>query len=421
MDQLGEAEVNFLRAKLQTFLSRNPESEVRAEGRDPAIARLWGDEGIEVPLRSDDGELFEALNSVRLPPPFTAIWHDDTGEFEAIYTILDAESPLLDRSFEFLYRGNRYDCCFGPSSERLRVIAQRARPSSRPSRSDFRNLQPFYRFERMLEEHPDSHFVKNGNPTSFWIKGIESYDDDRIGDLVRNLNFYMYYFDRNTPTILIHEESVARNVGAISVGLNDMSFPNSLSGQDLDQHLLILWASSQSGDPILRFIHYYQILEYAGFYHVKNQIRREMERALVAPDAASRPSRVAQQILDSISADRRTDEQKISAMIEECVDLQKMWEVIELSLGAFAEAIELDGGFVLPPLVNTSTSYDDFSRVWNNQFTPALHRIRNALVHARESRQSTMIAPTNANRERLAPWLVPLSETAAQVMLYSRL
>ena len=421
MDVLGEAEVNYLRAKLQAFLSRNPEADVRIGGRKPSVSRLWGEEAIEIPLRSDDEELFQALNAVRLPPRFTAIWHEDIGEFEVIFTVLNKENRLLGRKFTFRYRGGCYDCGFGPSSQRLRTIARKARPSGSASHSDFRNLQPFYRFEHMLEEHPDEAYVTNRLPISFWIRGIDGYDDDRIGDLVRNLNFHMAYFDGRSPTILIHEESVTFH------SVNDAhrpdidSFPDSLFGQDIDQHLLILWASAQLGDPFLRFIQYYQILEYAGFYHVKDKVRREIERAIAAPDAASRSDRVAQQILDAISADRMSDDSKINAIIEECVDPREMWDLLDGSLAAFSEAVELDGVFILPALLSSSTGYEDFAQIWNRQFPIALHRVRNALVHARESRQSTMIAPTTANRERLYPWLLPLSLTAARVMLYSRL
>ncbi len=423
MDTIGEAETNYLQAKLQGFLSRNPEADVRSGDREPSVSQPWGEEAIEIPLRSDDEELFEALNAVRLPPRFTAIWHEDTREFEVIYTVLRREHPLLEREFEFRYRGSCYRCGFGPSSPRLRAIARKARPKARPSGSssgsDFRNLQPFYRFEHMLEEHPDADYVKNGKPTSFWIRGIDNYDDDHIGDLVRNLNFHMSYFDQYTPIILIHEESVASPKVLHRPNLD--SFPDSLSGKDIDQHLLILWASANGGDPFLRFIHYYQILEYAGFYHVRDKVRREVERAIAAPDAVSRPDRVAQRMLDAISAEKRSDEAKINEMIEECVDPQEMWSILDESLSDFAKDVELDGGFVLPALVSASTVYEDFAQSWNRQFSIALHRVRNALVHARESRQSTTIAPTTANHARLSPWLLPLSQTAARVMLYSRL
>ena len=101
VDTLGEAEANFLRAKLQAFLSRNPEAEVSAGEREPAVIRAWGEEAIEIPLRSDDEELFEVLNAVKLPPRFTAIWHEDTREFEVIFTVLNNGNRLLERSLIF--------------------------------------------------------------------------------------------------------------------------------------------------------------------------------------------------------------------------------------------------------------------------------------------------------------------------------
>ena len=311
MNSLGEAEANYLRAKLQLFLSRNPEADVLAGEREPIVRRPWGEEAIEIPLRRNDEELIEALNVVRLPPRFTAIWHEDTKEFEVIYTVIGMENPLLERKFEFRYKGSCYHCGFGPSSPRLRAIARSTRPSgSSPSTSEFRNLQPFYQFEHLLEEHPDADYVKNRNPTSFWIRGIDGYDDDLVVDLVRNLNFLMSYFDWHTPDIIIHEEPAEFPTVQDLVRPDSDSFPDSLSGQDIDQHLLILWASARRGDPFLRFIHYYQILEYAGFYHVKYNTRREVERAMAAPDAFSRPDRVAGQILDAISAEKRAGRRK---------------------------------------------------------------------------------------------------------------
>ena len=421
MDPIIQAETNYLQAKLQAFLSRNPEAEVSAREREHSLVRPWGEEAVEIPLRHDDDELFDALNAVRLPPRFTAIWHEDTRELEVIFTVLEGEDDLLERSFKFLYRGTSYDCSFGPSSPRLRSIARRARPSLRVSASHFRNLQPFYRFEHMLEQHPEEDYVKNGRPTSFWIRGIDGYDDDSVGDLVRNLNFHMSYFDRHTPTILIHEDPGPSHKVDDLHAPRSGGFPKLLSGQDIDQHLLVLWESARSGDPFLRFIHYYQILEYVGFYHVTDKIRREIERAILASDALSRPDRVAQQVLDAMTTYSRGDDTKINDMIVECVDLREMWDMLNGSLAIFSQEVELDGGFVLPALVNASISFEDFVQTWNKQFPQALHQVRNALVHARERRQSTTIAPTIANHSRLSPWLLPLSQTAARVMLYGRL
>ena len=420
-DPIGQAKATYLRAKLQPFFDLNPEADFRTDDTEYIVGKPWGEEGIEIPFNDEDEELFEALNAIRLPPRFTAIWHEDTQDFEVIHTVLPKRHRLLQREFTFRYRDQCYRCRYGSSSSRLTTIARRVRPSGSAPPIDFRNLQLFNRFHHYVENHPESAFTRNGKPTSFWISGIDGYDDDHIGDLVRNLNFHMSYFDRSSPNILIHEESAdPSEIDALDRAEADC-FPETVSGQDIHQHLLVLWASANSGDPFLRFIQYYQILEYAGFYHVKDKVRREVERAIVAPDAAARPDKVAQQLLDAIAEDKRPDDQKINAMIDECVDPREMWEILDGSLADFSEEAKLDGGFVLPALVSASTDYEGFASSWNRQFSSALHRVRNALVHARESRQSTMIAPTTANHARLSRWLLPLSETAARVMLYSRL
>ena len=101
MESIENAKASYLRVQLQAFLSRNPEANVTTEGGEPSLRGLWGEDVIEIPLRDDDQELLEALNAVRLPPRFTAIWHEDTNEFEVIYTVLKKEDHLLERSFDF--------------------------------------------------------------------------------------------------------------------------------------------------------------------------------------------------------------------------------------------------------------------------------------------------------------------------------
>lgn len=421
LDKVDEAEADLLRAKLEGFLSRNPEAEVQAGKREPLVTRPWDEEGIEIPFSSDCDELVTSLNNVRLPPRFTAIWHDATSEFEIIFTVLRKDNPLLDRSFHFEHGKDSFSCSFGPSSQILREIARLARPSGNSSSTGFRNLQPYYRFERVLKANPDAEYIQNGCPTSFWIRGIEEYNDDSIENLVLHLNFYMSCFDPETPRILIHDDAISSRKQKGLRRPHATSFPTVVSGREIEQHLLILWESAQEGDPFLRFIRYYQILEYAGFYYIRNHIRQEVARAIAAPDAKARPEQVAQQVLDAIAEERRGDKEKINAMIKDCVKPQEMWDILEDSLSDYAKDVELDGGFILPALVHPSTGYPEFAKTWSTRFAENLHRVRNALVHARESRQATTIAPTTINRRRLVPWLLPLHHTAARVILYSDL
>ncbi|MYA02194.1 MAG: hypothetical protein F4038_07500 [Chloroflexi bacterium] len=419
IESVDEAETNLIRAKLQDFFTRNPEADLRREPRGTSVINPWGERDLEIPVASDNAGLLEALNALRLAPRFTAIWHEDKSDLEIIYTVLSKDDPLLRRKFEFRYSGDPYECSFELSSRRLRLLASEARDTSTKGPPSFRNLLPFHHFEHTLRADPDSTFTLNGTPTSFWIRGLESFNEDFVAEMVRNLNFHMSHFDRNTPRVIVHEEKMDVDSPDQHSPPQVEYFPEILTGREIDQHLLILWESAHSGDPFLRFIQYYQILEYAGFYYLQAEVRRAVERAISVPDAASRPERVTQRVLDAMSAQTLQGNQQINAMIAECVDPAEMLEMLEASIDAFSHDLTFDGGFTLKAILPESVTYEDFKRVWNGEFPRALHNLRNALVHARESRQTTMIAPTRANQVKLNPWLLPLAETAGRVMLYS--
>lgn len=416
MAEADETAVSELRAKLQPFLIRNPEAEVSEKEYGPVIAKPWGDESIELRVPDDSDDLLSALNAVRLPPQFTAVWHEDLREFEIIYTAMP-ERELRSRSFDFRFRGTEYHCAFEPASQRLMLIASASRPLGL-SDTNHRNLPSLYMYEHSRDEHPESRIARSGEPTSFWIRGIAEYDNAVVMDFVHHLNFYMGYFDQETPKIIIHE-AADRSVPLPQKRYPYGDFPEILSAKELDRHLLNLWKSASSGDIFLRFIQYYQILEYAAFYYIREDIMQSIQRVLTTPDTAAKPQEAAKRILEALVVDRTQDESKINEVIRRCVAPEILWQDIEKGREVFCKEVVLDGGFRIPAVISETTDLPDFTESWYQRFPPTLHRIRNALVHARESRQSTMIAPTRANQDRLYPWLAPLSLTAAHVMLYS--
>ena len=420
MEEAGRTLESDLRAKLQPFLIQNPESDIEVKNKVPVIARPWGDDTIELRVPEESEFLVDALNAVRLPPRFTAIWHEDNKEFEIIFTAMPIEEELQSRGFEFRFGDHDYKCAFGLASQRLRSIALASRPLGPPSQTNYRNLQSFHILEHSQEKHPDSRSEQYGDPTSFWISGIKEYNESYLIELARILNFYMGYFDRESPRILVHDVP-ARLRHPHPERYPSGEFPEIIQSRDIDQHLLSLWesASFPGGDVFLRFIHYYQILEYAAFYYVRDDLMQTIQRVLTAPDSAARPQAAARQILEAMVAERAQDETKITEVIRRCVDPDELWRELDNNRKAFSESVAMDGGFQLPAIMSASESLNDFKATWYSRYPSALQRIRNALVHARESRQSTMIAPTRSNQEMLLPWLGPLSLAAARVMVYS--
>ena len=420
MGDAAERKEDRLTQRLQAFLDRNPEAGLRHQEDEHAVVRPWGDEAMELAVDGEDDPLVDALNTVRLPPRFTAIWHEDAKAVEVIYTAIGVDSELRGRDFQFRFKGRDYRCAFEASSPTLILIALAWHPIG-PSLTEHRNLDSFHFYEHTLKHQLPDSALEEGELISFWVYGAPSYEEDAMVELVRHINFHMKYFDRKVPRIVIHSrlqrpsENVTRDRYPTGV------FPHKIGAKTINPYLLSLWESASQGDTLLRFLHYYQILEYAGFYYVENDILWSIKRLISAPDAPSKPQDTARKILDTMVADNVHEAQKIKEVLKACIDPVALWSEIEMESESFGGGTVLDGGFVMPEVVTKGMMLDQFEKDWVEKFSTALRNIRNALAHSREKRQATTITPTPRNREQLVPWLAPLSYAAASVMLYANL
>ena len=160
------------------------------------------------------------------------------------------------------------------------------------------------------------------------------------------------------------------------------------------------------------------MLENTAFYYIQNKIMCQLQRILVAPETAASPYSASQKIVETMTADKMTDETKIEAIVQEAVNPELVWKEIDINKESFSSDVVFDGGFTLKALLKNDAKYADFCNGWEKSLPTAFRRIRNALVHARESRMSDVISPSTANYERLAPWIAPLNRVAMQVAVY---
>lgn len=407
-----------IREQLGPFFSNNAEASFTTGdtgASQAAIASPWGDASVVLGVRSTDAGLIAALNSVRLPARFSAIWHLDTRDFEVIFTTALADKQLYGRSFTFRYDGSAFLCEFAPASDRLLRIADAFILAETVSDTNYRNLVNFLPL-RMLEQLNQDDTASLPPPISFWIRKLDC-DENQLVDLASVLNFNMHYFDRRTPRILIHDASPPKSIQNATSRYPTGSFPPELIGRDLDPYLLSLWSSALSGSPRLQFLYCYQILEYAAFYYVKEETRQVVRRILVKPESYVNTDEAVRLMVDAISEDRVNDDQKIQNVIQQLVDPQTVWREIELQKSSFSSATLFEGGFQLSAFIEAGWGLNDFSKMWIPKYPFSLRMIRNALVHAREQRMTTVIAPTTANDERLRPWIPAITATAMQVIL----
>lgn len=415
-DATNGAAVDPTKERLSLFLARNPPASFERRDGRARIIRPWGDDTLELDLEAEAATAADTLNELLLPPPLTAVWHFDSHDLEVIAAPLPKDHEWRNRSFEFTFETRTYSCGFEDASERVVRLARMAEPVGPASQTLHRNMQFFSLLLHYEKDHPGHRpsFV----PTSFWIRDVE-WDEDKVLELARHLNFYMCYFDQESPRILIHEIASGEDRPDEAARFPFGTFPNSIAGQPLDPYLLSLWTSSvNSPDPFRRFLYSYQILEYCAFYFLQDHVSRKVRRVLASPDVSFRLDEAVAQLMDAVVDHRSNPDEQIRSVVKEFVDPVRVWTQIEPNIGFFSQELRFEGGFELAPIAREGWSAEDFAATWIPTFPDSIRKLRNALVHAREARSGAGIAPSRSNYAKIKPWLGPLSVTAMQTMLF---
>jgi len=88
--------------RLNAFLTNNPYSDVEFMDKFLVVSKPWNDESLILVLsRRARKKSIEVLNSLILPPKFTAIYHTDTNTMEYIFDRIKENDPILSRQFIF--------------------------------------------------------------------------------------------------------------------------------------------------------------------------------------------------------------------------------------------------------------------------------------------------------------------------------
>ncbi len=381
----------------------------------------WNDRSLElVAERKEDLAKLVCVNDLVLPERFIAIYHRDRKQMEYIFSSLfDDEDPVPAQRFAFRWRSRDYVCQYGPPSEELLLLARMFKPV-RASSSDHRHLEPLHDLELQDEFSSDfREYLASQKALSFFVDNIESYDEERAIALAKHLNFYMSYFDRGSPRIDIVSSPPAAEATRTppkKVGI----VPPVVNAVELDSFLLDLNLAAQSGEARLRFLYYYQILEYAAFYWVEESVKTAVCKVLQAPDLQSNIEEYFPKLIEALVPTRQNDEHKIRRVIESRVDVGEIWEEISSDLQYFYSKHQFEGGFCVEPLVSMDTSEEAFSKLWTPKLFETIRAIRNSLVHARESRTEAVIVPSAANSRLLRPWIPIVRRMAEQVTIYDR-
>lgn len=406
---------------LAPFLERHPNSElkeVKSGGKDRlVIASPWGDPTLVLSLPDMHADAVALLNRVRLPESLSAIWHEETKDLEVIWTayrLSKSQLEVSERCFSFEYKGKAYECSFGESSEELLAIAKMAQIASNPSHTFFRNLQSFMKFSEASEKGELPRSLEK--PRSFWIHKAD-FDEVQIIDFINQLNFYLVYYDAQSPTIIIHpiDETKSQPRNRYVQG----NFPKKIVvAKDLDSTLLQFWAATAHENEMLRFILFYRIIEYVSSHYLDAAVRERLKRIISDPTAADRIDDSLSKVINAFEGSKLEEVPRFNKLLTVAVEPKILWKEIENNRECFESATQFEGGFEISALIARGQNESSWNTNSVEQFGHKIRQLRNALAHGKDQQSAKVILPSVKNMHLLHPWNNLIAAAAAEVILY---
>ena len=414
-------------AHLEEFLKVNPLSNVdvrellAADGSLESIISVnkpWGDATLIVKIPRDPvnfESLKEVLNSISLPKRYSAIIHRDTNVLEVIWTAYKRSKVAQEvegRSFEFFFNGKGHACRFEKSSDRLLLLAKHCTPISSPGPSEHRNIISLHLFASGVD-HPNF-----GDPVSFFVN-IHDLDEAQQFELIKNLNAYMVYYDRQTPRILTHED-VEGGITYQRPRYVSGKFPEKIMARPLESNVLAFWSEvSNTASPVMRFLLCHRILEYTAFNFVEAETRAKIRRIIASPDIHEKIDLVAGDVAELVGIFKETHEiARMANMVGATLDLDRVWNYIESQKEFFSRECNFEGGFCVKAIISEKENVENWKRNAVNTTLKALRDIRNALSHGQDGSTRGTIQPSRTNHVLLRPWVNIIEMVAGDAILY---
>ena len=405
-------------AKLASFFKKNPYSTVASADKDTSslqISKPWGDSSIAIIIFDKFDEVAEVLNSVVLPERLTALYHPDIRKIEVVWTAYKLpanQQEIFGRTFAFNYGGLIHECEFGRSSEKLLTIAAFVVPQT-VSVTNHRNLLSFRALVSSRSRGQES--VSLDEARSFWITNVD-WDETKVIDMIDHLNFFLRYYDGLCPTVVIHPPLIEATVPKRTRYIKD-GFPAKIDGRKLDENLLSFWSYADEGNPMLRFLLYYRILEYAAAHHIEANIREQLRKLIISPDLRHDLTQSVEQIVGAMSATKLADSQRLQSLMRQ-VDSKLLWRDVNSNIAFFSKDTCFEGGYTMKAIVGSQETEANFCARGPSNLADAFRNIRNALTHGKDLESSGVIRPTLPNIEKFRPWVHLIATAAGEVVLY---
>jgi len=169
----------------------------------------------------------------------------------------------------------------------------------------------------------------------------------------------------------------------------------------------------------LKFIFYFQILEYASYYYLDSKIQKKILQTFKNPSIYDKPEDFSKSIIEELKDhfSQKDDSSKLEKTITENVSINDIKNEITANKEFFSQDLEFEGGLKINKILKDANSADNLKEDDLVLIKKNIEKIRNVLVHLRESRENKVILPSPANNNKLLPYLYILRRIAEKVAI----
>ena len=413
-----------LREGIET-IRQNKGIEATYENNTVRVTNLWNDKNITLIFENNDPHFdlyVDILNNVIFPPSLRAIYHADLQSMEFIYRIGRPKNEP-DSDFKFMHDGSVITCGFRKGSGRLALLALFARTTTTTS-TENKNIDVLragmlevirkytegkVRIEEAIRESEFIEYLAD-NTLSFWIDGLDI-SDENMHYKLQLINYYMEYFNRNTPYIVIDQDEGHETFNIPQYPKE--VYPKEINAIDIDPDALEIFNTANTNDPYKKYIQLYQVLEYYAYYYANEALRNTIKSRIVRPDLYHEIDGVVNEIIDdAIKAANNNDiKSKIKKLISK-IDLTR-------TLDHLSHIQEFKKSKILPTNIEIKAIYN------NNQYdmqsiTDNIVTLRNSMVHSKERRNEGRLQHTRRNMEYIRLWAEVLQSIVMDIMVHVR-
>jgi hypothetical protein len=421
---------------LEIFKNANTTVEVVEETEHINLNKLWGDNSFM--CRFGKTTDFKSIEDIELPYELSAIFHKSEQRLEFIFAPLSDDHHFLKRKTKFYYKGIEFETEFNEPTEALKILSVGFRKLDSPNDSQYRNLEVFCDFFRTSDQNDQmKNYFKDKKPYSFFVKGDFKKIKNDFVPFCKHLNVYLRFFDRRAPIIAIVNNEPKSESFSIPCYTNKSSFPEQINGNSIDPVAIdLLQVAQETGNGRLKYLFYYQVLEYFAYYYLDEELKRKLSNLLKSPDLLHNSSIYTRTIIEELKdySNHTSDKQKLTRLLSDYITVDDIANEVKCNIKNFTNDLEFDGHFKLSAIISDEKLFD---KLFNDgkeskekkkerlksrtdfiiSIADRLDNIRNVLVHIRESRENKVILPTRGNNRKLIPYIYLIRRIAETIAI----